>query len=62
MEILFRSTTWTLSKMGWILNRNGGCPVRRVRQSRRIGFRFVLLGQASLLRNGRRNTRGNLWI
>jgi len=46
--------------MSWILNRNAGCPVRRVRQSRRIGFRFVLLGKASLLRNGRRNMRGNL--
>jgi len=44
--------------MSWILNRNVGCPVHRVRQSRRIGFRFVLLGKASLLRNGRRNMRG----
>jgi len=48
--------------MSWIRNRNAGCPVRRVRQSRRIGFRFVLLGKASLLKNGRTNMRGNLWI
>jgi len=46
----------------WILNRNTSCPVRRIRQSRRIGFQFVLLGKSSMIRNGRRNMRGKLWI
>jgi len=62
MVPLFRRTSWTLRWMTWILNRNVGSPVDRVRQSRRIGFRFVLLGKASLLRTGRKNMRGNLWI